>query len=83
MYTGLAITYLGAVLLAGTWWPLFTWLLALLAIRALVIGPEERYLTARFGHAYLNYRAHTRRWLGLPPMFASHLPAQRPEAPRI
>lgn len=58
MYTGLAIAFLGTVLLAGTWWLLFAGLRALLAIWALVIGPEERHLTARFGQAYLNYRAY-------------------------
>ena len=65
MYTGLAIAYLGGAVLVGSWWPLLTWPLALLAVRVLVIGPEERYLTARFGQPYLDYRSHTRRWIGL------------------
>lgn len=59
MYTGLAIAYLGATLLAGSWWPLLTWPLALLATRILVIGPEERYLTDRFGQAYRDYHSRT------------------------
>lgn len=41
MYTGLAIAYLGGVLLAGSWWPLLTWPVALLAVRLLVIGPKS------------------------------------------
>lgn len=64
MYTGLAVAYLGGVLLSGSWWPLLTWPLALLAVRVLVIGPEERYLDTRFGEAYDHYRAHTHRWIG-------------------
>ena len=64
MYTGLAIAYLGGTVLAGSRWPLLTWPLALLTVRTLVIGPEERYLTERFGQAYVDYRSRTRRWIG-------------------
>jgi protein-S-isoprenylcysteine O-methyltransferase Ste14 len=62
MYTGLAFAYVGGALLAGTWWPLATLPLALLAIRRLVIAPEERYLTEAFGDAYSDYQARVRRW---------------------
>lgn len=65
MYSGLAVTYLGGVLISGSWWPLLTWPLGLLAVRVLVIGPEERYLEARFGDAYRHYRSRTPRWIGL------------------
>lgn len=65
MYTGLAVAYLGGVVLAGSCWPLLTWPLALLAVRVLVIGPEERYLDTRFGDAYRDYSSHTHRWIGL------------------
>lgn len=63
MYTGLAVAYLGGALIAGSWWPLLTLPLALLAVRILVIGPEERYLADRFPQTYLHYRSRTRRWL--------------------
>lgn len=63
MYTGLAIAYLGGALLAGSWWPLVTFPLALLAVRGLVIGPEERHLAATFGRTYIDYRTRVRRWL--------------------
>lgn len=63
MYTGLAVAYLGGVLLVGSWGPLLTLPVALLAVRVLVIGPEERYLARRFPAAYAHYRAGTRRWL--------------------
>jgi protein-S-isoprenylcysteine O-methyltransferase Ste14 len=63
MYTGLAIVYLGLTLLFGSWWPLLLAPLVILAVRRLVIGPEERYLTERFGPAYTAYRSRVRRWL--------------------
>jgi protein-S-isoprenylcysteine O-methyltransferase Ste14 len=63
MYAGLAIAYVGGALLAGTWWPLVTLPSAVLAVRRVVIDPEERYLTARFGQVYAGYRARVRRWL--------------------
>ena len=62
MYAGLAIAYVGGALLAGTWWPLATLPIALVAVRRIVIDPEERYLAVRFGHAYAEYRARVRRW---------------------
>jgi protein-S-isoprenylcysteine O-methyltransferase Ste14 len=63
MYTGLAIMVAGGALLAGTWWPLFTLPLAVLAVRQLAIKPEEAYLAERFGVTYDNYRRSVRRWL--------------------
>ena len=63
MYAGLTLAYLGGALLAGSWWPLVTLPVAVLLVRTLVIGPEERYLAGHFGQAYLDYRARVRRWL--------------------
>lgn len=63
MYAGLAILYVGGALLAGSWWPLLLLPLPLAAVRYLVVGPEERYLTERFGDEYDRYRARVRRWL--------------------
>ncbi|MEV6491719.1 isoprenylcysteine carboxylmethyltransferase family protein [Actinoplanes sp. NPDC051633] len=63
MYTGLAVASLGAGLLIGSWWVLVLLPFAVAAIRLLVIAPEERYLTERFGTAYADYRSSVRRWL--------------------
>jgi protein-S-isoprenylcysteine O-methyltransferase Ste14 len=63
MYTGLAIAYLGLTLLFGSWWPLVLWPLVIVAVRQLVIRPEEEYLTERFGRTYTDYRSRVRRWL--------------------
>jgi protein-S-isoprenylcysteine O-methyltransferase Ste14 len=63
MYTGLAGVYLGLALLLGSWWPLLLWPLVIVAVRHLVIRPEEQYLTDRFGPLYTDYRSRVRRWL--------------------
>jgi protein-S-isoprenylcysteine O-methyltransferase Ste14 len=63
MYTGLVVTYLGAALWAGTWWPLPLAPLCVLATDRLVIRQEEAYLADRFGDAYARYRTRVRRWL--------------------
>ena len=63
MYAGLALGYLGGAAMLGSWWPFLTLPLALLAVRTLVIGPEERYLAAKFGSRFTEYRRHVRRWL--------------------
>jgi len=63
MYTGLALVYFGLTLLFGSWWPLILAAPVLVAVRQLVIRPEERYLTRRFGPAFADYRSRVRRWL--------------------
>lgn len=63
MYTGLAIMVIGAAMLLRTWWPIILLPAALAAIRALVIAPEERYLTERFEQTYRDYQHTVRRWL--------------------
>ena len=63
MYTGLTIAYLGLTLLFGSWWPLALWPLTVVAVRHLVIRPEEQYLTRRFGRTYTDYQSRVRRWL--------------------
>lgn len=63
MYAGLAVTYLGGALLAGSWWPLVLLPVVLLAVERIVITPEERYLADYFGQPYAEYRARVRRWL--------------------
>ena len=63
MYTGLAVAYLGLGLLLNSWWPLALWPLVVIAVRQLVIRPEEHYLTQRFGRTYTDYQSRVRRWL--------------------
>lgn len=63
MYTGLGVAVAGASLVAQSWWPLILLPAALAAVRKLVIDPEERYLSQRFGSDYDTYRLHVPRWL--------------------
>lgn len=63
MYTGLAVMVVGGAMLLGTWWPIVLLPVTLIAIRILVIAPEERYLATAFAQPYLDYRQAVRRWL--------------------
>jgi protein-S-isoprenylcysteine O-methyltransferase Ste14 len=48
---------------AGTWWPLILLPPRWLQYVALVIDPEERYLSKRFGSLCADYRAKVATWL--------------------
>ena len=63
MYLGFTIAYVGVTLLLGNWWAVIFLPLVLWAMHPLVIFREERYLDARFGEAYRDYRSRVRRWI--------------------
>jgi protein-S-isoprenylcysteine O-methyltransferase Ste14 len=63
MYAGLAIAYLGAALVIGSWWPVLLWPVVVFAVARMVIRPEEQYLARRFGDTYADYQVRVRRWL--------------------
>ncbi len=63
MYVGLALLYLGLTLIANAVWPLVLLPAAVVAIQVAVIAREERYLEAKFGDAYRDYRSRVRRWI--------------------
>ena len=63
MYVGLTLLYVGLSLLTAMAWPLVMLPFALLALTALVIRREERYLAGEFGAEYDAYRVRVRRWL--------------------
>ena len=63
IYVAMTGLYFGIALLGNSLWP-FLFLVPLLAIMHWgVVLREERYLTQRFGEAYLAYKSRTRRWL--------------------
>ena len=63
IYLGMFLTYLGLGLVVRSAWVLILALPLWTLIRYGVIAREEAYLKARFGDAYLAYKARVRRWL--------------------
>ena len=62
-YVAFVAIYVGACLLANTFWPLVLLPLVIPVLNRFVIAREERHLFERFGRAYLAYAAGVRRWL--------------------
>lgn len=63
VYVALSLAYLGIALAVDSLWVLALWLPVLAVMRWGVIAREERYLEAKFGQAYRDYKARVRRWL--------------------
>ncbi len=63
MYVGMAFLTIGLGAAAGTLWTVPFAFAALGAVHVLAVLPEERYLTAKFGAPYLEYKARVRRYL--------------------
>lgn len=63
MYLGLLVFQVAAALVLDNAWILFLVPLAWLVLDRVVIVGEERYLAARYGQAYDDYRGRVRRWL--------------------
>jgi protein-S-isoprenylcysteine O-methyltransferase Ste14 len=63
IYLALTAVSVGLGLWANSAWMLGLLLPTLVIMRIGVIGPEERYLEAKFGDAYRAYKARVRRWL--------------------
>jgi protein-S-isoprenylcysteine O-methyltransferase Ste14 len=62
-YLGMATVGVGISLLADAVWPLATLAVAAVVIDRGVIAREERYLAAKFGDEYRDYRRRVRRWI--------------------
>ncbi len=63
LYVGLLAASAGVAVLAGSLWALVALPLEWALLHWGAVLPEERYLTAKFGDAYADYRARVRRWL--------------------
>lgn len=63
MYASLVLLTTGVALTFDTCWPLLLLPFVVLIVRANVILPEERYLEAKFGQPYRDYKARVRRWI--------------------
>ena len=64
LYLGGVCILIGIALAANLPWVLVLLLPALIACHYILIAPEERYLTAKFGDEYRIYAASVHRWLG-------------------
>lgn len=62
LYAALNLIYLGVTLLANSLWHLILFLPLLLVMHFGVIRREERYLEAKFGDSYRDYRSRVRRY---------------------
>ena len=63
LYVGLIALYVGLALLWPSFWALILTPVGVWALWWGAIVPEERYLAAKFGAEYEDYRARVRRWL--------------------
>ncbi len=63
MYLSAAFMQAGIAFLVNSAWVLILLAPVLVIVRYAVIAREERYLDAKFGDGYRNYRQQVRRWL--------------------
>ena len=63
LYVGLLVLSAGVALLAGSLWAVVALPLEWALLRWGAVLPEERYLAAKFGATYDDYRSRVRRWL--------------------
>lgn len=63
IYLGEVLLLLSVAEITKSFWYVAAAALFALLVTRLQILPEERYLERRFGNAYLDYKAHSRRWV--------------------
>ena len=63
IYIALSLIHLGVAVAVDSPWIAATLPIVLIVINFGVIAREERYLEAKFGDAYRDYKARVRRWL--------------------
>lgn len=64
LYVAQALMHAGIAALGDSWWAMGVLFPVLLVVRYGVIGPEEEYLTRKFGETYLAYTRRVGRWIG-------------------
>ncbi len=62
LYVALTLIYVGLALVANALWVLVLVVPVLLVMHYGVVRREERYLEAKFGDAYRQYRSRVRRY---------------------
>ena len=74
IYLGGVCILVGIALAFNLPWVIVLLLPALIACHYVLIAPEERYLTAKFGEEYARYTATVHRWIG-----RAHIPRESQE----
>ena len=64
LYLAGLVVVAGLAILTGITWMLLFLVPTVIAVRYILIAPEERYLEASFGTEYRTYAASVARWLG-------------------
>jgi protein-S-isoprenylcysteine O-methyltransferase Ste14 len=63
IYLAFAWLYLGSAFWIASLWPVLFFPVLIYGMNRFVIAPEEAHLEQRFGGAYRDYKARTRRWM--------------------
>jgi protein-S-isoprenylcysteine O-methyltransferase Ste14 len=63
LYIGATLVYTGLALIFNSFWPLVLLPPLLVVMHLGVVRREERYLEAKFGTQYLDYKESVRRWI--------------------
>ncbi len=63
LYLALVLLQGGAAFLFLSIWLFMGLPILFILLQLLAIGPEETYLTRKFGREYLDYKASVRRWI--------------------
>jgi protein-S-isoprenylcysteine O-methyltransferase Ste14 len=63
LYMSLFTVFLGLTIAVNTWWGIVMLVPLFLVMHRGVVAREERYLDAKFGASYRQYRARVRRYL--------------------
>ncbi len=64
LYLGIVIFIVGIALAFDLVWALILLVPSMVACHYILIAPEERYLTAKFGEEYIRYSRSVQRWVG-------------------
>jgi protein-S-isoprenylcysteine O-methyltransferase Ste14 len=63
LYLSLTVVFLGLTLAVNTWWGVVMLVPLVVVMHRGVVAREERYLDAKFGETYRQYRSRVRRYL--------------------
>ena len=63
IYLSLSLAYLGIAVALNAAWAVVLWPIMLITLTQVIVVREEKYLEAKFGEAYTQYKSKVRRWI--------------------